>query len=168
MILYSDGKVTIRDLVYEDIASIVREELEQGWSATEEKYSKRLKDRDHGKSIALVALFMGQAAGYVNVYFREGTPMIVDFGVLEKYQGKGVGTKLMDIAEEIAFQTSDTVHLAVGLHSGYGKAQRMYVKRGYIPDGNGIWYGDSLCTPYESYPNDDNLVLRFSKKRTSL
>lgn len=39
-----------------------------------------------------------------------------------------------------AAETSDTVCLGVGLHSGYGAAQRMYVLRGYVPDGSGVWY----------------------------
>lgn len=34
----------------------------------------------------------------------------------------------------MAAETSDTVCLGVGLHSGYGAAQRMYVLRGYVPD----------------------------------
>lgn len=34
----------------------------------------------------------------------------------------------MDIAEKLAKTRSDTVCLGVGLHSGYGSAQRMYVK----------------------------------------
>ncbi len=44
--------------------------------------------------------------------------------------------------EEIASQYSDTVYLGVGVHNGYGSAQRMYIKRGYIPDGTGVWYGE--------------------------
>lgn len=44
----------------------------------------------------------------------------------------------MDIAEKIAFERSDEVCIGVGLHGGYGSAQRMYVKRGYIPDGSGV------------------------------
>lgn len=35
---------------------------------------------------------------------------------------------------------SSTICLGVGLHYGYGAAQRMYVKRGYIPDGSGVWF----------------------------
>jgi hypothetical protein len=38
----------------------------------------------------------------------------------------------MDAAERIAREQADTVCLEVGLHSGYGSAQRMYVKRGYV------------------------------------
>ena len=71
----------------------------------------------------------------------------------------------MDIAEKIAAIYADIVYLGVGLHSGYGSAQRMYVKRGYIPDGSGVWYQDKICKPYEECKNDDDLVLYFSKKK---
>ena len=50
--------------------------------------------------------------------------------------GRGVGSALMDAVEALAAVTSDTVCLGVGLHSGYGAAQRMYVLRGYVPDGS--------------------------------
>jgi hypothetical protein len=41
----------------------------------------------------------------------------------------------------------------------------MYVKRGYIPDGTGVWYQNKPCAQYETeIANDDNLVLFLSKK----
>ena len=46
---------------------------------------------------------------------------IVDFGVLEKYRRRGIGTALMDCAEKIAGTFADTVYLAVGLHDGLWK-----------------------------------------------
>ena len=70
----------------------------------------------------------------------------------------------MDMAEQIAKEYSDVVYLGVGLHSGYGSAQRMYVKRGYIPDGSGVWYQDKVCEQYAACNNDDDLVLYFSKR----
>lgn len=70
----------------------------------------------------------------------------------------------MDTAEQIAAGFADTVYLGVGLHSGYGSAQRMYIKRGYIPDGSGVWYGDHICEPYTDCCNDDDLILYLSKK----
>ena len=71
----------------------------------------------------------------------------------------------MDTAEEIAGKYADTVWLGVGLHSGYGSAQRIYVKRGYIPVGTGVWYQNKPCAQYETeIANDDNLVLFLSKK----
>ena len=39
----------------------------------------------------------------------------------------------MDVVEQEAAKVSDMIYLAVGVHSGYGAAQRIYVKRGYIP-----------------------------------
>ena len=48
-------------------------------------------------------------------------------------------------------------------NKGYGSAQRMYVKRGYIPDGSGVWYGESICEQYAECCNDDDLILYFSK-----
>jgi hypothetical protein len=84
--------------------------------------------------------------------------------VLSQTWGCGIGSKLMDTAEKIASEYADTVYLGVGLHSGYGNAQRMYHKRGYLPDGKGVWYKDKIAEPYETYSNDDDLTLYFSKK----
>ena len=84
--------------------------------------------------------------------------------MLAKYRNRGIGSRLMDAAERIAAEHADTVFLGVGLHSGYGSAQRMYIKRGYIPDGSGVWYRDAVCAPYAGCHNDDDLVLYLSKK----
>ena len=34
----------------------------------------------------------------------------------------------------------------------------MYVKRGYIPDGSGVWYGETVCEPHADCCNDENDV----------
>ena len=44
-------------------------------------------------------------------------------------------------------------------HSGYGAAQRLYSKRGYLPDGSGVWYRDAPMEPYGPCAADDDLVL---------
>lgn len=173
MIYYQDAELTIRDLCEADAEAIAREEVLQGWlGASPEKYRQRLRDRDEGRAVALAADLNGHVAGYINVYpdaqtgafGGKGLPEIVDFGVLEKYRGRGIGFRLMDAAEAIAARYADTVYLGVGLHSGYGAAQRMYVKRGYIPDGSGVWYRDRVCEPYTPCENDDDLVLYLSKR----
>lgn len=172
MIYYEDEKVSIRDLTYEYAEVITEGEIRQGWDASIEKYLTRLEDAESGRAIALCALFESAPAGYVNVYKSSGfgpaklrgLPEIVDFGVLEKFRGRGIGSLLMDAAEKLASEYSDIIYLGVGLHSGYGSAQRMYVKRGYIPDGTGVYYDDVPCAPYEKYMNDDCLNLYFTKK----
>ena len=49
------------------------------------------------------------------------------------------GILIRDLQQSDAQIITDVIYLGVGLHSGYGSAQRMYVKRGYIPDGSGVW-----------------------------
>ncbi len=171
MVYYQDNKILIRDLQQSDAQAITDEEIAQGWNATIEKYEMRLRHQAEGKSIALAAEYYGQIAGYINIYpdsewgafANQGLAEIVDFGVLVKYRRCGIGSRLMDVAEQIAGQYSDRVYLGVGLHNGYGSAQRMYVKRGYIPDGSGVWYGESVCEQYAACCNDDDLVLYLSK-----
>jgi hypothetical protein len=53
--------------------------------------------------------------------------------------------------------------LAVGVHSGYGPAQRMYVKRGYNFDGSGVWYKGKQLEQYAPCINDDDLLLYLAK-----
>ncbi len=172
-VYYDDGTIRVRDLCGDDPKIFTECEIAQGWrDASEEKLEMRLSDVTAGRAVALAADYCGVPAGYVSVYpycmngafGGMGYTEIVDFAVLEKFRRKGVGTKLMDIAEKIAAEYSDTVYLGVGLHSGYGSAQRMYVKRGYVPDGSGVWYGAKVCEPYELYRNDDDLNLYLSKK----
>ena len=172
MVYFSKGELIIRNMEYEDAQAITDAEIEQGWFVSAEKYLKRLEDQKAGKAISLVAEYSGKPIGYINIYPNstwgafggKGYPEIIDFGVLEKYRNMGVGTCLMDIAEKIAAEYADVVYLGVGLHSGYGSAQRMYIKRGYIPDGSGVWYNDKVCKQYEACKNDDDLVLYLSKK----
>jgi hypothetical protein len=70
----------------------------------------------------------------------------------------------MDAAESEAALIAGRVCLAVGLHSGYGPAQRMYIKRGYVPDGSGVWYKGRQLEQYAPCVNDDDLLLYLSKE----
>lgn len=172
MIYYHDDEILIRDMLKSDAQIITDEEIAQGWHATVDKYEMRLQHQSEGKAVSLVEEYQDNVAGYINVYpdsewgafAGRGYPEIVDFGVLEKYRRHGIGSKLMDIAEQIASGYSEIVYLGVGMHSGYGSAQRMYVKRGYVPDGTGIWYGDKVCEQDAACCNDDDLVLYLSKR----
>jgi len=172
MVYYQDDSILVRDLEKPDGRYFAEQERAQGWHTDGSRFDLRLQDQAAGRAIALAAEWRGEPAGYINLYPASergafggmGLPEIVDFTVLERFQRRGVGSKLMDVAEELAAGLSDRVYLGVGLHSGYGSAQRMYVKRGYIPDGSGVWYGDRPAEPYSGYANDDDLVLYLSKK----
>ena len=172
MVYYEDGTLTVRDMTRSDAEAICAGEIAQGWDQTMDKYEMRLRHRDEGRCVALAALLRGEAVGYLSVYpdskwgalGGQGLPELIDFGVLDKCRRQGIGSRLMDVAEQIAGRCADRVYLGVGLHSGYGSAQRMYVKRGYVPDGSGLWRGNEPCPPYSSCRNDDELAIYLVKE----
>ena len=70
----------------------------------------------------------------------------------------------MDTAEIIAKNYSNKVYLDVCLNSEYGPAQRLYVKRGYVPDGKGVYYEEKVCETNAICKNDDELTLCLVKE----
>ncbi|RED65139.1 hypothetical protein DFP98_12130 [Cohnella phaseoli] len=66
--------------------------------------------------------------------------------------------------EGIAARTSGTVGLGVGLYEDYGNAQRLYGKRGYIPDGRGLMYANEAVHPGRTVTVDDDLLLYMVKQ----
>lgn len=173
MIYYQDEDLVIRSMEEADVRVFCEEYLAQGWHPDPSVYRMRLKHEAEGKCVTLTAVYQGQPAGSVYVYrvphdgpFKgKDWPEIHDFSVLKKYQRKGIGSKLMDAAEQVAARYADTVCLGVGLCDSYGSAQRMYIKRGYIPDGSGVWYQGRQCIQYETTcAVDDDLILYLSRK----
>lgn len=172
MIYQTNGTLILRDMSIDDPAPLNRAEIAQGWQPTKAKHLARLQDAALGLATVIVAELDGQPVGYLSVYHKpidgpyKDKPYceIVDFNVLVKARTRGIGTKLMELGEALAAKQADTVCLGVGLHSGYGAAQRLYVKRGYVPDGSGAWFGDKPAEPYQTYAVDDDLVIYMSKK----
>lgn len=91
-------------------------------------------------------------------------PGIVDLIVFEKYRRKKIATVLLDIAEDIARKHCDKIYLDVCLSSSYGPAQKFYIKRGYIPDGKGVYYENKICETGAVCRNDDELTLCLVKE----
>lgn len=111
-------------------------------------------------------------AGYVTlkwqsdykIFADDNIPEISDLNVLPSFRKKGIGSALIEKCETYAVKRSNIVGIGVGLYPDYGAAQRLYIKRGYIPDGHGATYNYEYVTPGKEYPLDDDLVLWFTKK----
>lgn len=142
-----------------------------GWSKPRELYERYLAEQEAGQRHVWVARFDGRFAGYITLHWQpgyppfiaEGIPEIQDFNVLPALRRRGIGSALMDAAESAAGDRASTVGLAVGLCSDYGAAQRLYVRRGYVPDGRGIAYHGRTLGYGEQVTVDDDLVLCFTK-----
>ena len=159
--------ISIRAMCEKDSETILFNYNEQGWSKPREVLEKYIDGQRKKLLYVFVAEYNNDVAGYTVLYTDTNVgpfalqkiPVISDFIVFEKYQRKGIGNSILDEAEKKASKLSDRVQLAVGVHSGYGSAQRIYIKRGYIPDGTGVWYNNTQLEQYADCKNDDDLVL---------
>ena len=122
--------------------------------------------------MCLWAWLYKEFAGYLTIiwapdypWFREkGIPEINDFSILPHLWRRGIGTALMDEAEKIVAERSAYSGIGVGMGADYGKAQRMYVLRGYIPDGRGLMDGEKPVSYGEKITVSHDLAIYFTKK----
>ena len=85
-------------------------------------------------------------------------PSFRDLATLPAYRRRGIANALLEMAENSAFERSPLVRMGVGLHSGYGQAQRLYARRGWIPDGVGATYEGKVVEEGARVRLDDELV----------
>ena len=161
---------SIRKMQESDIKDLSRGFISQGWPSREEILTRYFKEQESGEREVLVAEVEGALAGYITILscakqgpFAEIYPELSDFNVFEPFQNQGIGNLLLEEAEKQVRLISDKVTLGVGLHSGYGPAQRLYIKRGYIPDGTGVWYQNHQPAMNAVCEDIGELVLYLSK-----
>ena len=168
-----NSEVIYRYISQEDVDGIIINFTEQGWEKPRTVIEDYVLEQEQRARIVIVAEIAGQIAGYVTLlpeakdavpFVGKETPEIKDLIVFEKYQGRGIGNQLLICIEKEAARIADEICLGVGLYAGYGSAQRLYIKRGYIPDGTGIWSGNVQAPPYGMIENNDDLVMCLSKK----
>ena len=165
------SNVQIRKMTYDDIPLICKADNDESESNIE--YLKNnLDNQDNKKCSALLALYNNQIAGYVFLYYEckwgglknQGLPSVVDLIVFEAYRRKGIATALMDFAEREARSFNSKIYLDVCLNSEYGPAQCFYIRRGYVPDGAGVYYEQEVLSINSPCFNDDELTLCLVKK----
>lgn len=145
---------------------------QMGWQKPAGYFARCCQQQDAGEIILLVAVSGDDFVGHTKIVrkppypgFRErGIPEIQDLNVLPAYRRQGAATVLMDHAERLIGHWSNLAGIGVGLYPDYGPAQRMYVLRGYVPDGAGVAYRDVTVAPGTTVTVDDDLVLRLIKR----
>ncbi len=99
-----------------------------------------------------------------NLYQKLDIPEIQDLNVIPDARQQGIATMLMEAFENIARdQGAKSMGISVGLTKGYGPAQRLYCKLGYMPDGYGVTCDREGVTAGQAYPVDDDLALMLVK-----
>jgi GNAT superfamily N-acetyltransferase len=164
--------IKIREMIETDADGISAAFLAQGWQKPAALYKQYFQESRAGTRTVLLAEHHQQFAGYVTIvwesdypaFLANSIPEIVDFNVLIKNQRQGIGQILIETAEQRVAQRSEIVGIGVGLTQDYGAAQILYVKRGYTPDGLGIYQQGKHLKYGDQAQVDDDLTLYFTKK----
>ncbi len=171
-VYYDDGTIRIRSMLPEDAQVLYDTYLSYGWHPSLKIYENYYREQEANTRLVFIAEYEGRVSGQCTLLLNptegpwggKGYPEIQDLVVFFDVHNKGIGNKLLDVAEQEASKIADLVYLGVGVHSGYGPAQRIYVDRGYNFDGSGVWYQGKQLDQYAPCVNDDDLLLFMAKK----
>jgi len=135
-----------------------------------------LGDHAEPAGASLIAVHGDDVAGYAAILwesnfagFRDrGIPLVHQVAVAGPFQRQGVATLLMDAAEQLARERGiTTLGITVGLFDEYGPAQRMYARRGYVPDGRGACQGQRPLSEGTQVRLDHDVIIWLTKELTS-
>lgn len=167
-----DDNLELRSLLPEDAGSLEAAFAAIGWSKPASLFERYGAEQAAGERWVRVATWSREIAGYVTVLWRSRDPVfreadipeIEDLNVLPAFRGRRIGWWLMDAAEAEIRDRASVAGLRVGLHSGYGAAQRLYIRRGYLPDGSGAVVDGKAVPEGALIPLDDEVTLRMRKR----
>ncbi len=136
-------------------------------------YDRYLEEQSKGEREEIVAFLDEDYVGRVTIiwhpeyppFAENNTPEISDINVEPDYRRRGIGSILMDESEKRIFERSDVAGIGFGISADYGPAQRMFVKRGYTPDGRGLWSSERGCIWEFSPVQVDDWVIFLTKNR---
>ncbi len=137
-----------------------------------EYYRLQYEHQHAGRRRVVLAQAGGEIAGYCVLnwepkyaFFRKmGFPEVQDLIVHPDFRRLRVATRLIGHCEDLARgRGMEHMGIGVGLHRAFGPAQRLYIRLGYMPDGNGITYDRQQIAPGEFRPVDDDLCLMMVK-----
>lgn len=164
-----EGDIILRDMEEADCEKIKEAFAPESYGATTQLYTSYFEASRLKEGSAIVACLEGKIVGYAVIrwqsqyeHFEEqAIPEIKVVHVLKAYRNKGIATRLMDELEYRAKKHSAYCSVGVGLAEDFEDAQKLYEKRGYKPDGNGIFYIDESV--YSQIEVDDNQGLMLVK-----
>ncbi|OPJ64892.1 hypothetical protein [Clostridium oryzae] len=140
-------KIILRDLNEYDWDVIEESFRREGWQKDLESYKQYFDYMKQGICSIIIAQWLEDFAGvlvinwqseYENFKERE-IPEISDIRVVHKFMRSSVYDELMDEAEKRIFQKKDTAGIGISLAAEYSQTHILCIKRGYIPDGTGIY-----------------------------
>lgn len=91
-------------------------------------------------------------------------PEIQDLAVAPQHREQGIGGQLIDFCENVAREEGfSQMGIGVGITKSFGAAQRLYIRKGYVPDGYGAVYDREYVQEGQFQALDSNLSLMLVK-----
>ena len=164
--------IKLRTITVDDLPKLWDIALAMGAAKADSYFDHALEQQQAGTRVTFIAEYEGQEAGYCMLawepkyaFFRKlGIPEIQDLNVLSEFRRKGIGGFMIDYCENLARDKGyEHMGIGVGMDTSYGPAQQLYVRRGYIPDGNGLTYDRKPIAKGDFKPIDDDISLMMMK-----
>lgn len=171
----AERPVVCRELRKSDVEGLARAFGGPPFDSPPGRWPALLDEHRSGQRTVLVARRGRKLAGYGTLlqksgyppFHEAGIPEIADVAVALDARRIGIATLLVQALEALARRDGhSTVGLGVGLDAGYGPAQRLYVKLGYVPDGLGITRAYRPVGPGEAIEVGDHTLLWLTKPLT--
>jgi len=165
-------KLTLGSLREDDFDEIVSAFKRIGWNKSKNTYETYFKEQQEGIRAVILGKERSNFCGYVTIkwksdydlFAQRNMPEISDLNVLPTYRNCGIGTALINACEAMAREHGySNIGLGVGMTADYGNAQRLYVRLGFIPDGQGLHYKCGSLKYGHQTVVDDDLVLFLTK-----
>jgi GNAT superfamily N-acetyltransferase len=162
-----------------DIKIIEREGIEEAieevtphfFSQDRAEVERNFEGHAEGNSSTLLGYHEGEPVGILTIrwearyppFKEQNIPLIQNIEIKWGRRGEGFGNQLMEHAERFIATRRPKAGICVGIFDAYGPAQRLYVKRGYLPDGRGVCLGQEPLKLGETITVDHDLLLWLTK-----
>ncbi|MFK7838799.1 MAG: GNAT family N-acetyltransferase [Bdellovibrionales bacterium] len=166
-------KIILRTATVQDIPSLWNIALAMGAAKIDGYFDHALDHQSEGIRKVLIASVDEVDVGYgmlawqpKYVFFqRLDIPEIQDLNVISNYRRCGIASQMIQLFEDLAKDAGkEHIGIGVGMDASYGAAQRLYVHRGYVPDGNGLTYDRQTIHRGDIRAVDDDMSLMLVKK----
>jgi GNAT superfamily N-acetyltransferase len=141
--------------------------IQHFFSGSEEEARENLGPFDDAKTSFILAYLGDEPVGTVTIrwqpnyppFRKAGIPFIQNIEIRYDLRGKGIGGQVMEAVERFIGERSSKAGICVALFDDYGPAQRLYAKRGYVPDGRGACHRFTPLKRGEAVTlSDDHLI----------
>lgn len=168
--------LTFRVVRPDEITAVKQEVKPVFFSGDEAVIEQHFQDHENGASTTILGYEGERLVGIVTIRwhcryppFRDRQiPLIQNIEVRYEDRGRGIGGRLLERAEQEIAQRSPQAGICVGIFDAYGPAQRLYVQRGFVPDGRGLCRHHTPLKEGEMVKVDHDLLLWLIKDVSSL